>query len=79
MDPEAEQTQSSAQDDQQLDNTHIDNALRAIREKKPLPEIDFTIHTMEDGTQVNTAERVCKGAHSSPRIYPATLDPSGPA
>jgi hypothetical protein len=39
----------------------VDNAIRAIKEKKPLPEIDFTIHTMEDGTQVNTMERVCKG------------------
>lgn len=40
---------------------YIDNAMRAVREKKPLPEIDFTLHTMEDGTQVNTTERVCKG------------------
>ena len=40
----------------------VDNAIRAIQEKKPLPEIDFTIHTMEDNTQVNTMERVCKGA-----------------
>lgn len=39
----------------------VDNAIRAIQQKKPLPEIDFTIHTMEDGTQVNTQERVCKG------------------
>lgn len=42
-------------------NIQVDNAIRAIREKKPLPEIDFTIHTMEDGTQVRTGERVCKG------------------
>lgn len=40
----------------------VDNAIRAIKEKKPLPEIDFSIHTMEDGTQVSTMERVCKGA-----------------
>jgi hypothetical protein len=33
----------------------------AVRHKKPVPEIDFTLHTMEDGTQVSTAERVCKG------------------
>lgn len=39
----------------------VDNAIRAIQEKKPLPEIDFSIHRMEDGTEVNTAERVCKG------------------
>ena len=39
----------------------IDNAIRALSEKKPVAEIDFTLHTMEDGTQVNTNERVCKG------------------
>ena len=43
-------------------NTHgLDAATRAIQEKKPVPEIDFSLHTMEDGTQVNTQERVCKG------------------
>ena len=36
---------------------------RAVVEKKPVPEIDFTLHTMEDGTQVSTQERVCKGMH----------------
>ncbi|KAE8446231.1 hypothetical protein EG329_012456 [Mollisiaceae sp. DMI_Dod_QoI] len=39
----------------------VDNALRALQQKKPVPEIDFTLHTMEDGTQVSTMERVCKG------------------
>jgi hypothetical protein len=42
-------------------NQQVDNAIRAIQQKKPLPEIDFTIHTMEDGNQVSTLERVCKG------------------
>ena len=46
---------------EQLRNQQVDNAIRAIQQKKPLPEIDFTIHVMEDGTQVNTQERVCKG------------------
>lgn len=40
---------------------YLDNAIRAVKDKKPLPEIDFTLHTMEDGTQVSTLERVCKG------------------
>ena len=40
---------------------YLDNAIRAVQEKKPLPEIDFTLHTMEDGAQVSTLERVCKG------------------
>jgi len=39
---------------------YIDNALRAVHNKKQVPEIDFTLHTMEDGTQVSTQERVCK-------------------
>ncbi len=39
----------------------IDNALRALHQKKPVPEIDFTLHTMEDGSQASTLERVCKG------------------
>ncbi|KAL1958642.1 hypothetical protein VTO42DRAFT_3985 [Malbranchea cinnamomea] len=34
--------------------------MRAVTEKKPVPEVDFTLHTMEDGTQVSTLERVCK-------------------
>lgn len=42
-------------------NQQVDNAIRAIQEKKALPEIDFSLHTMEDGTQVSTMERVCKG------------------
>ena len=53
---------------QDLRSVQVDNAIRAIREKKPLPQIDFTIHNMEDGTQVSTMERVCKGA-----IDPAVL------
>ena len=34
---------------------------RAVHDKRPVPEIDFTLHTMEDGAQVSTQERVCKG------------------
>lgn len=43
---------------------HLDDderLVRAVHEKKPVPEIDFTLHTMEDGTQVTTNDRVCKG------------------
>lgn len=42
-------------------NAYIDSAIRAVQNKKQVPEIDFTLHTMEDGTQVSTQERVCKG------------------
>ncbi|KAI1798957.1 Serine/threonine-protein phosphatase 2B catalytic subunit [Daldinia bambusicola] len=52
-------------------NVQVDNAIRAIKEKKPLPEIDFSIHTMEDGTQVSTMERVCKDVQA-----PATFKPT---
>ena len=50
---------------------HINAAISAVTEKKPLPEIDFTLHTMEDGTQVSTLERVCKDVQA-----PATAPPT---
>lgn len=40
---------------------YFDTAIRAVRQKKPPPEVDFTLHTLDDGTTVNTTERVCKG------------------
>jgi len=43
----------------------LDNTIRAVHQKKPVPEIDFTLHTMEDGSQVSTEERVCKGTRSA--------------
>jgi len=49
----------------------VDNALRAIHHKKPVPEIDFTLHTMEDGNQVSTMERVCKDVQA-PAMVPPT-------
>jgi serine/threonine-protein phosphatase 2B catalytic subunit len=42
-------------------DNYIESAVRAVTNKRPVPEIDFTLHTMEDGTQVSTLERVCKG------------------
>ncbi|EPE33487.1 Metallo-dependent phosphatase [Glarea lozoyensis ATCC 20868] len=53
----------------------VDNALRAINEKKPVPEIDFTLHTMEDGSTVSTMERVCKALDidvQAPAMHPPT-------
>lgn len=41
---------------------------RAVTDKKPVPEIDFTLHTMEDGSQVSTLERVIKGRRLLHRI-----------
>ncbi|KAK5627410.1 hypothetical protein RRF57_003125 [Xylaria bambusicola] len=57
-------------DQQPQRNAQVDNAIRAIRQKKPLPEIDFTIHTMEDGSQVNTTERVCKDVQAPAMFKP---------
>ena len=53
----------SNQQDSFDQSKYLDNAIRAVQEKKPLPEIDFTLHTMEDGTQVSTLDRVCKGMY----------------
>ncbi|KAG2166182.1 hypothetical protein JADG_005921 [Aureobasidium aubasidani] len=53
------------------DNKYIDSAVRAVTNKRPVPEIDFTLHTMEDGTQVSTLERVCKDVQA-PAFHPPT-------
>ncbi|KAK6333706.1 3',5'-cyclic-nucleotide phosphodiesterase (PDEase) (3':5'-CNP) [Orbilia blumenaviensis] len=49
----------------------IEAAIKAVQEKKPVPEIDFTLHTMEDGTTVSTQERVIKDVQA-----PATQKPT---
>ncbi|KAL1991965.1 hypothetical protein VTN49DRAFT_5273 [Thermomyces lanuginosus] len=57
---------------------------RAVTHKKPVPDIDFTLHTMEDGTQVSTLERVCKDVQAPALIIPgddlfwSPEDPSKP-
>lgn len=38
----------------------LENALGQITNKAEVPEIDFTVHTTDDGTQVSTQERVIK-------------------
>ena len=49
----------------------MDRAIaRAVTEKKPVPEIDFSLHTMEDGSQVSTMERVVKGNDRSKSLLP---------
>ncbi len=52
---------------------YFDTAIRGATEKKPLPEIDFTLHTMEDGSEVSTLERVCKEVQA-PAMHPPTQD-----
>jgi hypothetical protein len=71
--------QMASHEERNSKDLQVDNAIRAIQEKKPLPEIDFTIHTTEDGTQISTVERVCKGmihcrgADDAPFIDPKKL------
>ncbi|KAF8468135.1 Metallo-dependent phosphatase-like protein [Kalaharituber pfeilii] len=59
----------------------LENAIRAVHRKKPVPEIDFTLHTMEDGTTVSTLERVCKDVQA-PAFHKPTdeqfYDPKDP-
>jgi hypothetical protein len=55
---------------------YVDTAVRAVTNKRPVPEIDFTLHTMEDGTQVSTMERVCKGMYFVPGCCPTLLGSS---
>lgn len=54
---------------------YIQNAVRAVNQKKPVPEIDFTLHTMEDGSQVSTLDRVCKGTTRFPRCATIAYSP----
>jgi len=46
---------------------YTENAIRAMQHKKQVPEIDFTLHTMEDGSTVSTQERACKGMNDNCR------------
>lgn len=45
-------------------HTRMANALNQIQNKKPPPEIDFTIHKLEDGNTISTQERVIKEVHA---------------
>lgn len=49
----------------------IENAYDKIARKNLLPQIDFTVHTMDDGEQVSTQERVIKDVQA-PAFHPPT-------
>lgn len=36
----------------------LENAIRAFQQKRPIPEIDYTVHTFEDGTTASTVDRI---------------------
>jgi hypothetical protein len=38
----------------------IQRAIEQMTDRGPIPEIDFTVHTLEDGAVVSTQERVIK-------------------
>lgn len=62
----------------------LENALGQIKNKQQIPEIDFTIHTTDDGTQVSTQERVIKDVQAPAFLKPtdeqfySKTDPSKP-
>ncbi|KAG6816351.1 3',5'-cyclic-nucleotide phosphodiesterase (PDEase) (3':5'-CNP) [Tephrocybe sp. NHM501043] len=41
-------------------STHIERAIEQIQVKQPVPSIDYTQHTLEDGNVISTQERVVK-------------------
>ncbi|KAI7822986.1 serine/threonine protein phosphatase 2B catalytic subunit [Gamsiella multidivaricata] len=41
-------------------NAQAAAALRMLQNKRPVPKIDFTVHTMDDGTTASTLERYSK-------------------
>ncbi|TRM60358.1 Metallo-dependent phosphatase-like protein [Schizophyllum amplum] len=43
-----------------MNTTQVERAIGEISAKQPVPEIDFTQHTLEDGNVVSTQERVIK-------------------
>lgn len=49
----------------------LTNAVRAFQNRKPLPQIDFTQHTLEDGSVVSTVDRPVKSVPA-----PATTKPT---
>ena len=52
------------------------SVVRALSDKRPVPAIDFSLHTMEDGTQVSTQERVCKGMWGPPIMLATPAKPT---
>lgn len=38
----------------------LENAIRAFQEKRPIPKIDYTTYTMDDGTKYSTVDRAVK-------------------
>jgi len=58
-------------EEDQKPNEHLGNVINAMKTKKPLPEVDFTLYTDENGSH-STVERYCMGM---PRPHPAPRSP----
>jgi serine/threonine-protein phosphatase 2B catalytic subunit len=41
-------------------STHIERAIEQIQVKPPTLEVDWTLHTLDDGNVISTQERVIK-------------------
>jgi len=41
-------------------STHIERAIEQIQVKQPTAEIDWTLHTLDDGNVISTQERFVK-------------------
>ncbi|KAF8191141.1 serine/threonine-protein phosphatase 2B catalytic subunit A1 [Pholiota molesta] len=50
--------------------THIERVVEKIHVKEPVPAIDFTQHTLEDGNVISTQERVVKDVQAPAMFKP---------
>ncbi|KAF5318756.1 hypothetical protein D9619_010888 [Psilocybe cf. subviscida] len=51
-------------------STQIERAIEKIVDKEPIPTIDFTQHTLEDGNVISTQERVVKDVQAPAMFKP---------
>lgn len=45
-------------------STHLERAIEKIQVKQPTAEVDWTLHTLDDGNVISTQERVIKDVRS---------------
>jgi serine/threonine-protein phosphatase 2B catalytic subunit len=50
--------------------THIERAIEKISDKGVVPDTDFTLHTLEDGSVISTQERVIKDVQAPAMFIP---------
>ncbi|KAK9458692.1 Metallo-dependent phosphatase-like protein [Lipomyces oligophaga] len=52
----------------------IENAIKAFQAKVPVPEIDFSLYALDDGTMASTKERIVKDVPAPATFYPKDED-----